>query len=366
MGRIDVVLSEPDERSYPIYIGNGLLGAVGSHYRDHGLGPRTAIITDVTVERLYGTGIAGYLADAGVQVDTIAVSTGETAKTLATADTVYDALITGRHERSSTIIALGGGVIGDLAGFVAATFLRGLPLVQIPTTLLAQVDSSVGGKTGVNHRLGKNLIGTFYHPRFVLIDPQVLSTLPERERWAGLVEVIKYGLIRDEQLFRLLESQLEGLAGLQDGRTLNQVIETCCRIKAEVVGRDEREHGLRRILNFGHTIGHALEVATGYERLRHGEAVALGMWAEAWLSHREGLLSQAELARIEDLLDRVPVPDLAEIDAGQLMDRMRSDKKVEAGRIRFVLLERIGEAIVREVNDARILEAIERLQQKAK
>jgi 3-dehydroquinate synthase len=252
-------------------------------------------------------------------------------------------------------------VVGDVAGFVAATYLRGLPWIQVPTTLLAQVDSSVGGKTGVNHPAGKNLIGAFWQPAFVLVDPEVLGTLPRRQLHAGLAEVVKTALIGDRELFAQLEGNWEGfLAG--DSELLEGAIHRACRVKAEVVSRDERETGLRRVLNFGHTLGHALEAATGYGYFLHGEAVAWGMIGAAWLSWRRGLLGEGEGKRVESLLLSLPKPLLPEIPREKFREHLRRDKKIVAGRLHYVLLAGIGEAVVDGgVREEDLLSALEYL-----
>src|SRR5262249_26720624 len=254
-------------RSYSILIGEGLLDQVGPLARK-ALGStarRVALITNTTVNKLYGERVSGSLTDAGFRVFEASIKDGERFKTLGTAEKLFDSLIEQNFERSDAIVALGGGVVGDLAGFVAATFLRGIRFVQVPTTLLAQIDSSVGGKTGVNHRLGKNLIGSFHQPSLVVIDPATLRSLPERELSAGMFEAVKYGVIRDFRLFQRIDKRLESIAGVEIGPTC-ELIRRCCAIKAEVVREDERESGLRRILNFGHTVGHPLESATTYEQ----------------------------------------------------------------------------------------------------
>jgi len=363
---MEVVKVALGERSYPIYIQEGLLAELDRIYQQHGLGKRAAIITDENVNRLYALIVQRALEKAGIGAEVVSVPAGEEHKSLETAARLYDQLARQKFERGSTIIALGGGVIGDLAGFVAATFLRGLSFVQIPTTLLAQVDSSIGGKTGVNTKWGKNLIGTFYQPVFVLIDPQVLKTLPERERWAGLSEVVKYGLIKDPKLFNILEAHLEEIASLKF-QELSRIIKACCECKAEIVGQDEREQGPRRILNFGHTMGHALEAVTGYKRFLHGEAIAWGMLAAAYLSHKKGLLKSTDFGRIQALLGRIKKPKhLADIDDHQLLSAAHRDKKVRDQQVHFVLLKAIGQAAVQDVSDEELLDALAYIKQRAK
>ncbi|MCL6641780.1 MAG: 3-dehydroquinate synthase [Candidatus Bipolaricaulota bacterium] len=328
------------ERSYYIWIKPGLLQHISELYKHYQLGARAAIITDETIASLYGHQIEEGLRRAGVETLVLSVPPGEAQKSLRTAEMLYTHLLEAGCDRHTTIIALGGGVIGDLAGFVASTFLRGVPYVQVPTTLLAQVDSSVGGKTGVNHPLGKNLIGTFYQPRCVFIDPEVLKTLPKREVWSGLAEVIKYGLIRDPALWAGVEEKLEDF--VQRPETLSEVIARCCAIKSEIVSADEREGGLRKFLNFGHTVGHALEAASDY-KLRHGEAIAWGMLIESRLSHQKAGLSASELERIEKLLARFPKPSLELISPERVIELIRRDKKSHGGRVQFVLLRGIGD-----------------------
>jgi 3-dehydroquinate synthase len=338
-----VVRVELKERSYFIWIELGLLHHLGEFFAQYRLGSRAAIITDETVARLYGEQTERSLHRSGIETFLFSVRPGEEQKTLSMAEQLYTHLLKAGLDRHATIVALGGGVIGDLAGFVASTLLRGITYIQIPTTLLAQVDSSVGGKTGVNHTLGKNLIGTLYQPRFVLIDPAVLKTLPKREMWSGLAEVVKYGLIRDLALFKRLEAELENLAN--NPERLIEVIARCCAMKAAIVAADERETRQRKILNFGHTIGHAIEAASAYQ-LRHGEAIAWGMLAAARLSHKKTAFSSSQLERIEGLLQRLPKPSLANLSLKTLMDLVRRDKKAHTGCVQFVLLRALGDPVL--------------------
>ncbi|MBU6409842.1 MAG: 3-dehydroquinate synthase, partial [Verrucomicrobia bacterium] len=322
----------------------GLLRRLGPECAVLKFGRRCAVITDTNVARVHGAIARRSLIRAGFEPVLTAVRAGEKAKDLKTAQDCYDRLAAHRLERGSFIVALGGGVAGDLAGFVAATYLRGIPFVQVPTTLLAQVDSSVGGKTGVNLRAGKNLVGAFYQPRLVLCDLDTLQTLPDREFRAGLAEVIKYGIIRDAAFFARLERDLDGI--LRRRRTaLAPVIARCCEIKAEVVARDEKEGGLRSILNFGHTIGHAIENSAGYGTFLHGEAISIGQIAAARLSHAVSGLPEAELRRIVDLFRRAGLPVTISLNSRQrkkVLDAMRLDKKARDGEIKFVLARRIG------------------------
>lgn len=287
------------------------------------------------------------MRSSGFEPVRVVVPAGETAKSLSTVQLCYGRLAAHRLERRSFVVALGGGVVGDLAGFVAATYLRGVDFVQVPTTLLAQVDSSVGGKVGVNLQAGKNLVGAFYQPRLVLCDPDTLKTLPPREFRAGLAEVIKYGIIYDAQLFARLERDLSKLLKL-DPKTLVEVVARCCQIKADVVGQDETESGLRAILNFGHTIGHALEAISRYGKYLHGEAISIGQVAAAELSAALAALPQVEVERITHLFRRAGLPTSVELssrDLRKLFDAMRLDKKVVGGEIKFVLAKRIGQVV---------------------
>ncbi len=331
------------DRSYPIHLGEALLSRAGELLKQAGCGEKIAIITNPTVARLYLKPVQEGLSRSGFSVTPLLVPEGEEHKDLKSLSTIYDRLISERFERSSCVMALGGGVVGDLAGFAAATFLRGIPYVQVPTTLLAQVDSSVGGKTGVNHRKGKNLIGAFYQPRLVLIDVGVLHTLPRRELLAGLAEVIKYGIIEEPRLFALLEEKLERLLSL-DRELLVEVIAASCAIKAKVVEKDEREEDYRSVLNFGHTIGHALESLTGYEKFLHGEAVAIGMAQAASISLRQGFCDEESLQRIHRLITRAGLPTEipSNVKPKELVKRMEMDKKSSGGKIKFVLCAGIG------------------------
>ena len=332
------------DRGYQIKIGAGLLDRLGEECARLQLDSRCVIVSDRNVMPLYGDAAAKSLRSRGFECERIAVPAGETAKSLETMRTAYDRLAAARLERKSFIVALGGGVVGDMAGFLAATYLRGIPFVQAPTTLLAQVDSSVGGKVGVNLKAGKNLVGAFHQPRLVLCDLDTLATLPEREFLSGLAEVIKYGIIQDAGLFRRLERELPRLLAREPG-VLGGVIARCCQIKAEVVGQDETESGVRAILNFGHTIGHALEAISGYGTFLHGEAIAIGQVAAARLSARLSGLPLDEARRIEALLARAGLPTAISLSGRQrqaLIAAMKLDKKVSAGEVKFVLARRLG------------------------
>ena len=333
------------ERSYPIHIGAGLLGQ-SELLLPHVKPPLAAVVTNPTVAGRYLAPLRRALGAAGVDALPILIPDGESFKDWQTLNQIFDQLLTHRCERGTTLIALGGGVVGDVGGFAAACYQRGMPFVQVPTTLLAQVDSSVGGKTAINHPLGKNMIGAFYQPRMVLADTDTLATLPDREFGAGIAEVIKYGLVRDEPFIRWLEENLDGLRA-RDPAALAFAIARSCQNKAEVVAADEREAGERALLNLGHTFGHAIEAATGYGTWLHGEAVAVGMVLAMRLSTRLGLLAKAAQERGEALIQRAGLPMAPpQIAPDRLIDLMRLDKKVSAGRIRFILMRAIGQAFV--------------------
>lgn len=332
-------------RTYSVLIGPGLLSRTGSECRKLSLGRRCTVISDRNVAPRFAAKVLASLRTAGFDPALITIPSGEPAKSLKCAQTCYDRLAAQRLDRQSFIVALGGGVVGDLAGFVAATYLRGLPFVQVPTTLLAQVDSSVGGKVGVNLSAGKNLVGAFHQPKVVLCDLNTLRTLPKREFRSGLAEVIKYGVIYDAALFRRLERDLPRLLKLSPS-IVADVVARCCEIKAAIVGRDETESGQRAILNFGHTIGHAIENSVGYGKYLHGEAISLGQVAAAHLSALTLELPEQQVARIRNLLLAAGLPTQIKLAAPQrkrLFDAIKLDKKVRAGEIKFVLAERIGQ-----------------------
>ena len=353
MQTLNVALAK---RSYPIHIGRGLLSDA-SLILPHLKRKHVAIVTNTTVAPLYLAQITDTLQAAGVQVIPIILPDGEAYKNSDTLNLIYDALLQNRCERSTTLVALGGGVIGDLTGYAAATFLRGVPFIQIPTTLLSQVDSSVGGKTGINHPLGKNMIGAFYQPQVVLADINTLQTLPPREFSAGVAEVIKYGLIRDAQFFDWLERNMAQLMQL-DEAVLSEAIYRSCQNKADVVAKDEHEQGERALLNLGHTFGHAIENAMGYGVWLHGEAVAAGTMMAADLSQRMAWLSADEVARIKNSLLAANLPlDPPKLGAAKYLDLMGLDKKVENGKIRLVLQQGIGRAVITSDYDADKLNA---------
>jgi len=343
---MEQVTVELGERSYPIYIGAGLLSRPELVHEHLGTG-RVVIITNDTVAPLYLEQARELFADRFAEA--IVLPDGEVHKNLDTVASIYDRLMAGKYDRKTVLVALGGGVIGDITGFVAATYQRGVPFLQIPTTLLAQVDSSVGGKTGVNHAAGKNMIGAFYQPVCVLADTDTLATLPQREVKAGLAEVLKYGLIIDAPFFDWLAAQADTVSALE-AASLIRAIRICCQTKADVVARDEREGGVRALLNLGHTFGHAIETATGYGNWLHGETVAMGIVMAADLSSRLGLLDGDSARRIRHTLEQdygMPVIPPADITVEQYLDLMASDKKAEQGSIRFILLTSIGTALIK-------------------
>ena len=333
------------DRSYPIHIGAGLLERA-ELIVPHLVQKRVAVVTNITVAPLYLERLTATLTAAGVAVHPVVLPDGEAYKNWETLNRIFDALLTWRAERKTTLIALGGGVIGDMTGFAAACYQRGVPFIQIPTTLLSQVDSSVGGKTGINHPLGKNMIGAFYQPKAVLADTDTLKTLPPRELSAGLAEVIKYGFIWDEAFLVWLEAHMEKLRAL-DAEAVTHAIYRSCEIKAQVVAQDEREGGLRAILNLGHTFGHAIETGMGYGNWLHGEAVGAGMVLAAQTSQRLGWIAEADVARARALIRAAGLPDAApDMALEAWFDYMGHDKKVESGQLRFVLLKKLGEAVI--------------------
>lgn len=340
-----------DARSYPIVIGDGLLGG-GYDLNPHIRGRHCLIVSNETVAPLYLDGLTACLS--GLRLESVVLPDGEAHKTLASMSRILDALVAARAARDVAVIALGGGVVGDIAGFAAASYMRGVDFLQVPTTLLAQVDSAVGGKTGVNHPAGKNLIGAFHQPRLVLVDTQTLASLPARELAAGLAEVVKYGAIVDAGFFAWLESHIDGLVA-RDRDVLATAIARSCGLKAELVSEDERESGRRALLNFGHTFGHAIERCQGYGEWLHGEAVAAGMVMAARLSE----LPETDVDRLAALLRRASLPVSPPAVGGErLLDAMGLDKKRCGARLHFVLLERLGRALVSSDYDARRLSRI--------
>jgi 3-dehydroquinate synthase len=341
------------DRSYPIHIGSGLLQDA-SLLVPHIHGKQVCIVSNETVAPLYLDTLSKTLAE--FNPVNIILPDGEEYKTLDTISVIYDRLLEEKFSRSATLVALGGGVIGDMVGFAAATYQRGIDFIQIPTTLLSQVDSSVGGKTGVNRPLGKNMVGAFYQPICVLADTSTLNTLPDRELKAGLAEVIKYGLINNPGFFQWLDENVEAILG-RDEQALSHAIRISCDEKAAIVAEDEKETGIRAILNLGHTFGHAIETAMGYGNWLHGEAVGAGMVMAADLSRRAGYLDNQSFMAIRSLIERagLPVAPPAEISAEKFMELMSRDKKAEAGKLRFILLREIGRAFVSDEIDTALL-----------
>jgi 3-dehydroquinate synthase len=344
-------------RSYRIHVGEGTLGKLGQALQ--GLAQQVVLLSNPTVLALYGQEVLRSLQEAGLSCQVVLVPDGEQYKTLLWAEFVHGQMLQGRADRATVLIALGGGVVGDLGGFVASTYMRGIRYVQVPTTLLAQVDSSVGGKTGVNHPLGKNMIGTFWQPALVWIDPLTLRSLPRRQLLAGLAECIKYGVIRDREFFDYLREHRDEVLALK-GPALEHVIMRSCQLKAQVVEADEREAGLRAILNFGHTIGHAIETLTGYVEYLHGEAVAMGMCKEAELAASLGLLQRQELKALKDLVAAYGLQ--TELPRGlraqQLLGAMEVDKKALGGQLRMVLPQEIGSVQLRPVKPQELLQVL--------
>ena len=351
--RVPVALGS---RSYQIVVGSGLLKQIGPLCGELLPSRRVMIVTNPAINRLHGTAVSTSLRKAGFQTVTTEIPAGERAKSLRQAARLYQAFLDNRMDRRSVVVALGGGVIGDLAGYAAATFLRGLPLVQVPTTLLAQVDSSVGGKVAVNLPEGKNLVGAFYQPSLVVADVRTLQSLPPRQMRAGLAEVVKYGMIADRELFTYLESHLDAILGAEE-EPLTHLVTRSCAIKAQVVEQDEREEGMRAILNFGHTVGHALETTAGYHRLLHGEAIAIGMVVATMLSVNRGLCDREDLDRLRTLLARIGLPTKASADTTSLLYTIGYDKKVRNRIIYFVLTKGIGHVALAAISDIGELKA---------
>ena len=350
------------DRSYSIVIGSGLLASPDT-YQNLPSAHTALIVSNTTVAPLYAAQLQAALRNRYTSVLLLALPDGEAHKNWHTLQLIFDALLANGCDRKTVLFALGGGVVGDMTGFAAASYMRGVPFVQVPTTLLAQVDSSVGGKTAINHPLGKNMIGAFYQPQLVVCDLEVLKTLPPRELSAGLAEIIKYGPIADMAFFDWIENNLSALLASQPV-ALAYAVQRSCEIKAHVVGQDEREQGLRAILNFGHTFGHAIESGLGYGQWLHGEGVGCGMVMAAHLSQRLGLVDETFVKRLTDLIQRAGLPVKGPIldakdNAGRYLELMRVDKKSEAGDIRFVLIDAPGSAVVRAAPDALVREVID-------
>ncbi len=354
MKKVGVRLSH---NSHNILIGSGLLMQTGARLKEIGFNDKLAIITDATVKNLYGNTLKQSLTDSGFKVLLLEIPEGEEQKSLETAGRLYYELTDFYAERTTPIIALGGGVIGDLTGFVAATYLRGVPLIQIPTTLLAQVDSSIGGKVAVNHGLLKNKIGAFYQPRLVISDIDILKTLTAGDLSDGLAEAIKYGVIWDEEFFTYIEENLDRIK-LLDAEVLETIVFQSAKIKAEVVEKDERDFGIRNILNYGHTIGHAVESVSDF-KVQHGEAVAIGMLAAARISNKLGILDKNEVGRLKEIIARAGLPtQIPTLQFEKMIQAMKHDKKIMQGKIRFVLPKTIGEVLTTEEVSPSIVEQV--------
>ena len=340
---------ELGSNSYDIYIGNSLNGELENFISSTKFSNKAMLVTDTNVGKIFSSAIQSTLENAGLDVKLVTIPAGETSKSLAEAEKIYTAAIEFGLDRKSAVFALGGGVVGDLTGFIAATYLRGVPFVQIPTSLLAQVDSSVGGKVAVNHKLGKNLIGAFYQPKAVFIDLDMLKTLPKREIASGLGEIVKYGVISDPELFKYLEDNASQTLALEFG-VMEHIIARSCEIKADVVSKDEKEGGLRRILNFGHTIAHSIEEATGYSKYTHGEAVAIGMIGAAHISKALGRIDELTVERLQNLINKLGMVSRAEnCDTEHMFKALFRDKKTINGKINWVLMDSIGTVSI--VND---------------
>jgi 3-dehydroquinate synthase len=349
-------------RSYRIHVASGALGTVGVELAKLRVGRKAVLVSDPAVTRLHGEPVAESLRAAGFEVIKVSVPEGEQAKGLETAREVWNQLLDAGCDRTATVVALGGGAVGDLAGFVAATYMRGMNFVQVPTTLLAQVDASIGGKTAIDHPRAKNLIGAFHQPRLVIVDPLVLTTLPDREFRSGLAEVIKHGIVLDASYFEDLEVNVPALLG-RDLTTLERVVAGSCRIKARIVERDEQEAELRWVLNYGHTVGHALEAATGFQVWTHGEAVSLGIAAEARLAERLGIGSSAATKRQLSLLAAVGLPVAGiQVEPAAAVEALSRDKKSRDGRISFVFAPDIGSfRLLSDVPREAVLEVLKEL-----
>lgn len=346
---------------YNIVIAPKSLETIGQYLNSLKLGQKIMIISNPEIFNYYGKTVSNSLNEAGFQVFSHLIPAGETYKTLDSISQVYDIAVKYRLERSSTLLALGGGVIGDMTGFAAATWLRGINFIQVPTSLLAMVDASIGGKTGVNHSQGKNLIGAFYQPRLVFIDPIILKTLPVREFRAGMAEVIKYGVIWNQDLFHKLEAQ-ENLDSLENINLeiLQEIIKKSCQAKVDVVNQDEKEAGLRAILNYGHTIGHAIESLTGYSQINHGEAVAIGMVAAGKIAVKLGMWEEEMSQRQDRLIKKATLPETIErtLKSKKIIETLQLDKKVKAGKVRFILPKNIGKVDIKEGIDSEVISTV--------
>lgn len=359
----EIVVNLGEHNSYSIHVGSGILDKCGRYLQEVGLTGRVLVITTPQVDRLYGPTVIKSLQESGYQTRLLQLPTGEEYKNITTVSRIYDVLIDSSFDRQDTILTLGGGVTGDLAGFAAATYMRGINYVHVPTTLLAQVDSAIGGKTGFNHHAGKNLVGAFYQPVLVLCDIKTLYSLPERELKTGIAEVIKYGLIKSKTFYDFLQKKLvNGVYTSKDGLLLKeddllQIVEKCCSFKAAIIEKDEKDQNLRAILNFGHTFGHAIETATDYKKYTHGEAIALGMLAAVELSASKGYEVEGLFNELIDLYKilKLPLRLTQSVDKRLIFNLMKNDKKANAGKMRFVLLKKTGKAVVEELEDEELI-----------
>jgi 3-dehydroquinate synthase len=346
------------ERSYPIHIGANLL-AQADLYKKHLRGSLTAVVTNETVAPLYADRVVKTLESLGQQVKLIVLPDGEVFKTWEVLQKIFDGLLESSADRKATLVALGGGVIGDMTGFAAACYMRGIRFIQVPTTLLSQVDSSVGGKTGINHPLGKNMVGAFYQPQAVIADLETLKTLPPKELAAGLAEVIKHGAIADAEFLTWIEKNQDALNAC-DPKAMEHAVRRSCEIKSQVVAQDEKEGGLRAILNFGHTFGHAIEAGMGYGEWLHGEAVGCGMVLAADLSVRIGLLSEADASRLKKIIAALRLPTAPpKLGIDRYMELMSVDKKAEGGEVRYILLDGIGRAKIQTIDDDLVIQTLQ-------
>jgi 3-dehydroquinate synthase len=348
-----------EDNEYPIIISMGLIGNIVELIKDIYSGEKIFIISDKNVNKYYGEKVEGILKKAGYKICNFIIPPGEESKNRVYLEKGYELLISNNFQRDNLILALGGGVVGDLGGFLAATYMRGLSLIHVPTSLLAQVDSSVGGKTAINHPAVKNLIGTFYHPGTVIIDPSLLSTLAERELITGMAEVIKYALITDSSLFNYLLINKDNIYNLE-AEPITHIIKRSCSIKARIVEEDQKEKGIRALLNFGHTVGHSLEAVSNYKRYTHGEAVAIGMIAASRLSYEIGKLNFRDLEKIEEIIKlySLPVKFQNGEDIGLIMERLYHDKKIINNRLRWILLEEIGKSFIETNLDESLIKQV--------
>ena len=351
-----------NKNSYNIYIQVNILSYLATYLHKITTGKTVIIITDTNVDQLYAAEIVKTLTKNGYRVYKLSIPAGEQYKTENTVSKIYDWMLDHHFTREATIIALGGGVVGDLSGFVAATYMRGIPYIQIPTTLLAQVDSSVGGKVGINHKLGKNIIGAFYQPKLVIIDPAVLKTLPKRELYCGLAEIVKYSLILDRHLFKQLQNNFNNFILLNDWCWIEKIISRCCFLKSKIVNLDEKECGLRRILNFGHTIGHALETITRYSYFSHGEAITWGMLAAIEISFQKNYISLDDFQQIINLMDKIALSKIpASLNCQDILELILNDKKMSDSGLHFILLEGIGKVKIESIDKTLLLLGIEKI-----